>query len=84
MTYEQWNALSEAIAVETILSGAADQMIPNEEMRPRIAHWKAVGDQRWHAAFRNAGDALIALEKLGYRVEKPFTGTYADITEQPL
>lgn len=70
MTYDEWNALSEQLAVETILSAAGEQMIPREDMHPRIAHWKEAGDQRWHTAVHSAGAALIALEKLGYTVEK--------------
>jgi hypothetical protein len=70
MPFEEWNALREEMAVEAICIGAADQMIPPDEMRKRIAHWREAGDQRWLNQGWEMGNALIALDKLGYDVVK--------------
>lgn len=69
MTDGFWE-LADAVAVEMICIDAADMHIPPDEMRPRVAQWKAVGDPQWFAAQRSAANALIALEKLGYTVAK--------------
>lgn len=71
LSHEVWAALAAQIADESIVIDAADMMIPSNEIRARIVHWRAAGnDQRIMNAERAAGNVLIALEKLGYRVVK--------------
>lgn len=83
MGYEKWRALSREMAVRAFVSDAAEMMIPAHEAekaaRARIERSDAAAPQEqwsramqdWRTLERAMGNALIALEKLGYTVSPP-------------
>jgi hypothetical protein len=81
MEHKEWNELRRKMAVEMFVSGATDMMIPADEARRTALACMEKSDgatapgeqgstavQQWRSLERSAGDALIALEKLGMRV----------------
>jgi len=80
MDYEQWSSLLVEMAVEAFVSDATEVMTPAAEARALALRIKAQSDknvesggrqvQNWRALQHHMGNALIALEKLGYTVEK--------------
>lgn len=83
MDYEEWQALRREMAVRAFVIDAGEMMITASEAeqtaRARMARADAaVGGgqfhpavQEWRSLERAMGNALIALDKLGYTVSPP-------------
>ena len=80
MDYEQWDKLSDEMAIEAFCAEAIEGMMPYAEAKEYVLRLKcksesnietgSLGVQEWRALERHMGNALTALETLGYTVEK--------------
>ena len=67
---EAWKKLSGALAVEAIVHDLAEIFVPVHEGRPRALRQQEVRTQEYLRVEFRMGQALIALEELGYTVSK--------------
>ena len=70
MEQEQWEELCHDMAVETIVMDLTEIMVPCSEGRSRAQRCLEQKEQSSLNVKYRMGQALIALEKLGYKVIK--------------
>jgi hypothetical protein len=70
MEQEEWAKLSADLAVEVIVMDLAEIYVPVIEGRPRALRQQEAQTQEYLNVEYRMGQALIALEKLGYQVSK--------------
>ena len=73
MPYPIWADLTEHMAVESWVIDAANMMIEAEVARRSAAALREQGDQRYLEIEHQMGNALIALQTLGYTLRAPTT-----------
>lgn len=79
MEYEIWEKLKRAMAIEAYCMDAADAMVPYAIAKVNAEDIAKYSEsnvdqanarvQRWRALDHYMGNALIALEQLGYKIE---------------
>ena len=70
MEYTQWEALGKEMAIKAIVSDLNGIFVPTVEAMPRAEQALASRDQRALEVEYRMGQALIALEELGYDIVK--------------